>query len=231
MVVFSFFPASFLFYIFCTRLTPRKATGCPVVDVVVRYWSRFYSCRLQQCCSRCCAGGHRISSSSHGSRREGKCRAREGQCLVFWCPGSSDVPEVSLLVHTSLCHFVVTLLSRQVFCFSRFFSLLLTLETACHADKLGETRSQPVSFRVCVRVFLSLSSDSGQSDRIRYSFLGGISIYFRVTTRWTFPGCALICQNVSVASIGRNNVDESPINVLSRRVCGFYVYIVPAATD
>lgn len=55
-----------------------------------------------------------------------------------------------LLVHTSSCHFVVTLLSRQVFCFSRFFfSLLhcyclLTLETACHVDKLGETRSQPV---------------------------------------------------------------------------------------
>lgn len=45
-----------------------------------------------------------------------------------------------------------------------------------------------------------------------------------------FPGCALICQNVSVASTGCNNVHGSLIPVLSRRVCGFYVYIVSSAT-
>lgn len=167
MMVFSFFPCFLPFLIFCTRLTPRKATGCPVVDVAVRYWPRFYNCRLQQCCSRCCAGGHRISSSSHGSRRGENGVGKSGiEKVSVWSSGVllRDLPFFlsplyfqflrrtsprCLLVHTSLCHFVVTLLSRQVFCFSRFFSLLhcyclLTLETACHVDKLGETRSQPV---------------------------------------------------------------------------------------
>lgn len=78
-------------------------------------------------------------------------------------------------------------------------------------------------------VVLSLSNDSGQSDRVRF-FECFSSIFGCLRDGLPSSVCAYLKRTrLGIASTGCNNVHKSLIPVLSRRVCGFYVYIVPSA--
>lgn len=69
-------------------------------------------------------------------------------------------------------------------------------------------------------------------NQVVFGFSSVFRLFSGAYERNFLPACALICHElVSVASTGCNNVHESLIPVLSRRVCGFYVYIVPSAAE
>lgn len=146
----------------------------------------------------------------------------------------TDVPEVSAGTHfvVSLrCHTPVT---ASVLFFPFFF--FSCTATACwHSRprvtltnwvKLDRNLSESVESPFLV---LSLSNDSGQSDHVRF-FECFSSIFGCLRDGLPSSVCAYLSRTrLGIASTGCNNVHESLIPVLSRRVCGFYVYIVPSA--
>lgn len=138
MMVFSFFPASFLFFVHDSL--PAKPQGVRSSTSLCVTGRAFTTAAYNSAAPVAVLEVreyHHHPTAPGVEKWSGKIRDREGQCLALRCPGPRSFffllsllyfqSPRCLLVHTSLCHCVVTLLSRQVF----YFSLVSGTTTAC----------------------------------------------------------------------------------------------------